>query len=144
VALTTVVNLNKRSRINNGYIPRCLRDQAHRTHCEACHREYGTWVTTRRGRHVKLRQAIDHVFPRRWLLNFNLYANLIGNLVSVCANDCHPQKIRAENALFEGNAIGYVTELRRLNWPTETIRKAAEFYGLREVVSLLDREGRLN
>jgi hypothetical protein len=89
------------------------------------------------------KQALDHIFPRRWLLNFKLEPNLAVNLLSVCRASCHPQKIKAENALFEGNAIAYVQELRRLNWPRQCIRKAAEFYNLKEVVDLLDRDGRL-
>jgi hypothetical protein len=139
-----VANLTKRSRIDNGYIPQTLRDQAQRSHCEACGRKYGDFIQTPRGKRVILRQCLDHLFARRFLLNFKLSPNVTVNLVSICTNSCHPQKLKAENSLFRGDSITYVQELRRLNWPKELIRKAAEFYGLREVVSLLDREGRLN
>lgn len=135
------VDLTKRSRRDVGYIPRTLRDEAHRTRCEACGREYGEFVRTKR-RVVRLKEVLDHLLPRRWLLNFKLSPNVVPNLISIC-NSCHPQKITAENALFEGDAMTYVLELRRLHWPSEVIRKAALFYGLKEIVSLLDREGSL-
>ena len=110
------VDLTIRSNINKGYIPQTLRDQACRIRCEACDEPYGTFVRTPRGRVVKARQIIDHLFPRRWLLNFNATPNVSVNLLSVC-QVCHPRKLRAENYLFEGNALSYVQELRRLNWP---------------------------
>ena len=137
-----MTNLTKRSRIDNGYIPQTLRDEAKRNRCEACGRAYGEWVYTTRGRVIRLKQVIDHIFPRRWLLNFRETPNISVNLVSIC-NSCHPQKIKAENALFEGNALTYVRELRRLLWPSRIIRRAAEFYRLQEVCSLLDREGKM-
>jgi hypothetical protein len=137
-----VANLTKRSRTDNGYIPRTLRDQARRTQCEACGREYGDFITTPRGRITRLRQVCEHLYPRRWLLNFRLCPNVAVNLVSIC-HVCHPQKIKAENALFEGDAMTFVIELRRLNWPKSVLRKAAEFYELKEIVALLDLDGRL-
>jgi hypothetical protein len=143
VAPMPKADLTKRSRTDNGYIPRSLREQAHRLKCEACGVMYGVWVRTPRGRVTLSKEAIDHLFPRRWLLNFNLAPNVAVNLLSVCRNSCHPQKIKAENALFEGNALKYVSELRRLHWPAPMLRAAAQFYGLGEIVSLLDREGKL-
>lgn len=137
------VDKTVRSRTNKGYIPRTLRDQARRDRCEACGRRYGVWTETTQYSRVVLRQAIDHVFPRRWLENFKLSPNVAVNLVSICSNSCHPRKIKAENALFSGDALTYVTELRRLNWPKEVVRKAAEYYRLMEIVSLLDREGKM-
>ncbi len=136
-------DLTKRSRVNRGYIPMALRSLARRARCEACNAIYGTWVQTSTGRWTVALQALDHIFPRRWLLNFGLDPNLTLNLISVCRATCHPQKIKAENALFEGDALKYVQELRRLHWPANRIRPAAEAYRLREVMALLDREGRI-
>jgi hypothetical protein len=137
-----MTDLTVRSSKDSGYIPKTLRDQAHRLRCEACGESYGTFLRTPRGRVVRAKEICDHLFPRRWLLNFNLSPNVSVNLLSVC-QVCHPRKLKAENALFEGNAVKYVSELRRLNWPAELIEKAAEFYGLAEVIALLHREGKL-
>jgi hypothetical protein len=137
----TMPSIIRRHKTDIGYIPMTLRGEAHRSHCEACGRKYGEFTVSKRGKRILLSEALDHIFPRRFLLNFKLSPNMIVNLVSVCKNSCHPQKIKAENALFMGDSLTYVQTLRRLNWPKPLIKKAAEFYGFNEIVSLLERDG---
>ena len=54
-----------------------------------------------------------------------------------------PEDHEQKTHIFEGNALSYVQELRGLNWPKEMIRKAAEFYEIKEVVAALDLDGRI-
>ncbi len=119
-------------------IPANLRQQAHRDTCAVCKKAYRVILYDRQyGKAYKLRENLDHIFGRFWLKSHKFEPQVLVNLISICGR-CHGAKKRAESRLEVGDAIGYVQELKRLNWPMTKLRAAAQFYGLNEVVRLLE------
>jgi 5-methylcytosine-specific restriction endonuclease McrA len=125
----------ERSEIDNPYISQKLRHAAKQDFCLACGREYGA-ITYEYGKAYIGTEILDHIFPRRFLLQLGLEPNVQCNLASVCAR-CHGRKLKAEELLYRTDVLGFVRELRKLNWPLGMVREAAEQYGIREVVKLL-------
>jgi len=84
------------------------------------------------------RESLDHIFPRRWLIQFGFNPHVIVNLISVCGR-CHAMKKRAENYLFRADALTYVSQLAVHRWPMERVEVAAQYYGLVEIVEAIHR-----
>jgi hypothetical protein len=84
------------------------------------------------------KEAIDHIFPRRYLWRWKLYPHSAVNLLSVCGS-CHGLKKTAENCLWRSDILGYVRQLVILNWPAQRIIAAARHYHFQQVIDLLAR-----
>jgi hypothetical protein len=121
----------------NPRIPAGVRRNASRKRCEACRALYGK-IAKIRGHYRYATENLDHIFPRRFLIQFGLKPHLTVNLISVCG-PCHGVKKRSENRLFMGDAIGYVIEVIKAGWPARRVYRAACYYAFKEVAVLINR-----
>lgn len=128
----------ERAELDNPYIPKALRRLAHQEFCLACGRRYGD-ILYERGKMFLVIEVFDHLFPRRFLLRFHLEPNVETNLASVCQR-CHGGKLKAEERLYRSDVLGFVRELRRLNWPLGMVKSSATEFGFKEVVKLLQED----
>jgi 5-methylcytosine-specific restriction endonuclease McrA len=108
--------------------PKKVRLAAARMFCSVCGVRYG---------HIKddlseVKQAIDHIFPRRFLAKRGLNPHVKENLLSVCGG-CHGRKLAIETSIFAGDVFSFLEGLNRLGYPMDRVYRAAEFYGFREV-----------
>jgi hypothetical protein len=125
----------ERAELDKPYIPVKLRNAATQEACLACGRQYGI-IYYDLGRAYVSCEVFDHLFPRRFLLHFAAEPNVLFNLASVCQR-CHGGKLKAEERLYYSDVLGFIRELRKLNWPLGMVKEAAEEYGIKEVVKLL-------
>jgi 5-methylcytosine-specific restriction endonuclease McrA len=128
----------ERSKLDKPYIPKALRRLAHEEFCLACGQRYGE-VLYENGKMFLHIEVFDHLFPRRFLLQLELEPNVLFNLASVCQR-CHGAKLKAEERLYYSDVLGFIRELRRLNWPLRAVKRAARQFGLKEVVKLLKED----
>ena len=113
-------------------IPRFIRKQVSRNHCEVCGRVYGKLY--RNGVTFRLnnpKQHIEHLIPRRWLEEHGIYEHHVSNLLSVC-NYCHAPKAKLEDRLYQGDVLSYLQGLSRLGYPVGKVVKFAVSVGLKE------------
>ena len=109
--------------------------KASQTNCCICRVRYGT-IVRRDDRFTRAIQAIDHVFPRRFLQARDLYPHAGQNLLSICAVD-HGRKLTIETLIFTGDTLGWLTGLNVIGYPLDAVYTAAKFYGFNEVLALL-------
>ncbi len=78
------------------------------------------------------KEALDHLFPRRFLYDRGLEPHNILNIASVC-NRCHGLKLVIETRLFAGDTHSFMRGLIAMDYCLDRVKEAAEFYGLDEV-----------
>ena len=115
-------------------MPKSVKKAAHSTNCPCCGRTYGQ-VMKIGPRLVHVREIVDHVFARRFLTEkFPEFKGVHSaeNTVSIC-NICHGAKKLAEDFLYQGNTLGFLAVLKRINYPLDRVMKMAKILGLNEV-----------
>jgi hypothetical protein len=118
-------------------IPKMLRFRCNRLLCTICKVKYGAILVAKDGKAlIKAVQALDHIWPVRFLLPRGLAPHREINIVSICAT-CHGSKLKHETRIFAGDVYGYLEGLRSINYPLERIREAAHHYRFREVEKFL-------
>ena len=95
-------------------------------------------VIKQRSKYRIPKEALDHIFARRYLIQFGLNPHTRINLVSVCTS-CHGGKRTAEDRLFYGDALNFVKFVVTHHWPLQKVIRAARYYGLKEIASLIQR-----
>jgi hypothetical protein len=141
-------------------LPKQNKSAAHRTICTCCHQNYGYLTMVAKRTVVRVREHIDHTFPRRWIEqefpvgicprcdgqkfdrgSCQLCANTgrlkvdphqAENLVSIC-NICHGKKKIAEDALFRGDAFEFIRILKGMRYPLVRVFDMAHRLGIREL-----------
>src|SRR5690348_11426283 len=108
-------------------MPAWLAEQASRPRCEVCNRLYGS-IDAERFIHVK--QAIDHIFPVRFLLRLHLDPHVLLNTLSLC-NSCHARKLLHETRIFSGDVLGFIEGLKVIGYPMKRVEEAAARYGFK-------------
>lgn len=120
-------------------IPPRMRSQVKRRRCYICGAEYGritTHYTFGRSRPWVPREHLDHIIPCRWITSKELGdANVPVNLLSTC-NRCNLGKKGAEDRLFLGDIISFVSLLQARGWGSE-LRNAARHFGLLDICRLI-------
>jgi hypothetical protein len=114
-------------------MPAAAKAAAHRTFCPCCDRHYGYLVKVG-PRMVQVREAIHHIFGRRFLAEHypDINPHREENLVSVC-NICHGAIRVAEDALHRGNVFSYLQRLLVLHFPMSRVFAMARVLRMREV-----------
>jgi hypothetical protein len=127
----------KEARKRPGFAPnrsgvgwRSAQRRALRKRCAICGEGPRKRVETLKGWKYADPLCIDHVCPWRWVeehTNQNPHAR--ENLICVHASE-HGEKTAVEHLLFRGRIVQYVTELNRIGFPMERVKKAMTFYDL--------------
>ena len=114
-------------------LPKAAKQAAHRTVCPCCGRYYG-YLTKVESKLIHTKEAIDHIFPRRWMVeNFpHLNPHMEENLVSIC-NLCHGGKKVAEDSLYRGDVFEFFKLLIAIKYPVSRMLKMARLLKLKEV-----------
>jgi hypothetical protein len=92
--------------------------------CEIC-------GCTQKAQFLKFRTSLagDHIVPARMAAQHGNPHHPI-NQMNLCSID-HGHKTGAENALFGGGGmLGYISELRKWNWPMDRVAAALKLYGI--------------
>ena len=115
-------------------LPKRNKSAAHRAICSCCHLHYG-YLTMVSGRAVvRVRESIDHIFPRRWIEEE--YAEVDphqgDNLVSICQL-CHGKKKIAEDRLYHGDAFEFLRILKGMKYPMARVFDMAHKLKIREL-----------
>lgn len=118
-------------------IPAEIRKKFPKEACEVCgtqyvtkhHNAYNNTFTEKR-----IKEVFDHIFPRRWCHENGLDEHKIWNFVSLCEK-CHGIKTPLEADLWRKDSFTYIESLKRIGYPMERVRNAAEQYGLKEIYS---------
>ena len=79
--------------------------------------------------HGKKHHPVDHIIPRRMVHAWGNDPHQICNLVYLCRS-CHGRKGMAENKILRGDFVGFVTELKAMNYPMNRVREAFLQFGL--------------
>jgi len=104
-------------------IPLGVRIAVSRNECQACGEKYGVvkMFYNKRLPVVGVEvQQLDHMIPRRWLVEQNIDPHQVGNLLSVCAH-CHGKKKALEDRLWQGDVYSYLTGLKSINYPVHRV-----------------------
>ena len=114
-------------------MPSAAKAAAHRRVCPCCDRYYGYLVKVE-SRMIYVREAIDHIFPRRWILEYfpSVDPHQERNLVSICSL-CHGGKKVAEDMLYQGNVFGFLTALRCAHYPMNRVFEMAKILSIKEI-----------
>jgi hypothetical protein len=115
------------------HIPRYIRVQVTRRSCQipTCGRGYGR-VFCEAGNKIKHpRQVIHHLIPRRWLEEHGIFEHYPSGLLSICQY-CHGRMKPAEDRLYQGDVIGFLTICKNAGLPVERIVKFALSIGIKE------------
>jgi hypothetical protein len=83
---------------------------------------------------VRVVEAIDHTFPRRWIQDEypKVDPHQAENLVSIC-NICHGKKKIAEDALYRGDAFEFIRILKGMRYPMKRVFDMGHRLGIREL-----------
>jgi 5-methylcytosine-specific restriction endonuclease McrA len=73
---------------------------------------------------------VDHIVPYRLMVQWNLEANALVNLLTTC-DTCHARKTNTEVRLLKGDVVGFKRELFRVNYPEDRVRAAFAFAGIK-------------
>ena len=112
-------------------IPAPARMKAHRKSCQVCHQRYekiATPIDVTDKPLVVLNEVIHHLLARRWCEEQGIDPHAIENLISICQL-CHGRANRIEDRLWHGDFVGFLTEMRRINFPVERIVQFAASVG---------------
>jgi hypothetical protein len=112
---------------------RAVRIAAHRSACEVCGKTYQTLEASLPGQDNPFRyyeEAIHHLLARRWCEENGITPHDSRNLVS-CCDGCHAKATAAEDRLWHGDVIGFLMEMRALNFPVKRIVDFAVSVGLK-------------
>jgi hypothetical protein len=120
-------------------IPKSMKRQCRSYNCACCGMPY--WYTAKlmNGELVTMhnaKEALDHIFPRRFCSHLGLSPHRPWNILSIC-NVCHGRKKKSEERLWRGDTFGYIQALKQMNYPIDMVKYAAEQYGFKEVLSWL-------
>ena len=93
---------------------------------------------------IYLREAIDHIFPRRWIDEEypGTDAHQPENLVSIC-NICHGKKKIAEDALYRGDVYQFIRILKGMSYPMKPLFAMARRLRIRELEGWTEQENPL-
>jgi hypothetical protein len=126
-----------RSRGESTAIPKYIRRQIVRQNCQIClHRYNQVFVEadclSHEVRKIHFpRQIIHHLIPRRWLNEHNYFEHHTSNLLSICMR-CHSKFQSAEDRLYQGDLIGFLTRNKQCGIDPQRIIKFALSIGLKE------------
>jgi len=104
-------------------IPAPARMKAHRPNCQVCGQKYdiisSPFAATDQA-FIIVDEVIHHLLARRWCMEQGIDPHDIANLISIC-QVCHGRANRIEDRLWRGDIVGFMTEMRRINFPVERI-----------------------
>lgn len=112
-------------------IPAPHRMKAHRKKCQVCGQAYDKILSWVNGGVIVLNEHIHHLIPRRWLNEHGIFEHSMENLLSIC-NYCHGKAKVIEDCLWHGDLLGFLSGMRRINFPVEKIVAFALSVGLEE------------
>ena len=104
-------------------IPAPARFKAHRTRCQVCRQRYDVISSPFAANDtpfVILNEVIHHLIARRFCEEHGIYPHADANLISICQL-CHGRANRIEDKLWHGDFVGFITEMRRINFPVDRI-----------------------
>ena len=78
---------------------------------------------------VVLNEVIHHLLARRWCDEHGIDPHAVANLISICQL-CHGRANRIEDKLWTGDLVGFMREMRRINFPVDRIVAFAASAGL--------------
>lgn len=120
-------------------IPAPARFKVHRVECQVCHKRYDVISSPFAANDtpfVILNEVIHHLLARRWCEEHGIYPHAVANLVSICQL-CHGRANRIEDKLWQGDFLGFATEMRRINFPVDRIVEFAALHGFHFEVATL-------
>lgn len=79
-----------------------------------------------RGNH---KHPVDHIVPRRQMFTWGIDPHQLFNLATLCRS-CHGKKTFAENSILRGDFIGFISELKAINYPMDLVKEAFMQLGL--------------
>jgi hypothetical protein len=110
-------------------IPKYVRRQVTRSHCQICLQPYGRVYKLGKGIRCP-RQHIEHMISRRYLHQHGINCHHPQILLSVCQHCGIPKAL--EDRLYQGDVLSFLQGLSRLGYPVARVVRFAASVGLKE------------